>query len=342
MTINVGLVTSDALIFGCDSVGSATRKLIDPFKAGFALAGNNRPMQDKDGNLLVAVKPENFEDVVWDVLPGIRKMFQIHDCGNGTVVAATTAGLAKLCGRTIGSLADEYAARASSRSQPFVNVSAVANDFMRFMSRKYEEHHRETKVPRQYWDDLYFLVGGIGRDDDMGSLYRIMVKDRVVDGQFEAGTHGIAWAGQAESVERIIRGYDSRLRYSIESKLRQVLDSHHTKVNERVVEIIEKILDHLEADIPDDLDVQLPGQPSADLSWEASTLDIDYANLPLQYAVDFVSFLVMTQAGPQRFSRGIATVGGRTHVGVIEKGRPFRMLDEQTIELRHTGFSDEF
>ena len=44
MTVNVGLITSDALVFGCDSVASMTEPLLDPF--GLLEV-------DQDGNLIM-------------------------------------------------------------------------------------------------------------------------------------------------------------------------------------------------------------------------------------------------------------------------------------------------
>jgi hypothetical protein len=47
-----------------------------------------------------------------------------------------------------------------------------------------------------------------------------------------------------------------------------------------------------------------------------------------------LSYLVGLQSGKSKFATGVATVGGRTHIGVITKREGFRMLDEP--ELRHT------
>jgi hypothetical protein len=62
-------------------------------------------------------------------------------------------------------------------------------------------------------------------------------------------------------------------------------------------------------------------------------LNIQFVNLPLQDAVDLAAFLVNLQSGRAKFGSGVATVGGRTHIGVITKQK-FVMLDEP--ELRHT------
>jgi hypothetical protein len=80
--------------------------------------------------------------------------------------------------------------------------------------------------------------------------------------------------------------------------------------------------------------------PPAD-SWNTFWVDIDYRNLPVQYAIDLASLLVNIQSGMQHFSTGIATVGGRTHVGVLQRNSPFRKLKEPKLAHAHTGYSHE-
>ena len=48
MTINVALVTHDAVILGCDSISSETKYLLDPSDAKRALDGDGQPI-DVDG-----------------------------------------------------------------------------------------------------------------------------------------------------------------------------------------------------------------------------------------------------------------------------------------------------
>ena len=54
--------------------------------------------------------------------------------------------------------------------------------------------------------------------------------------------------------------------------------------------------------------------------------------------MDLVAFLVNLQSGRAKFGSGVATVGGRTHVGVITKNR-FEMLEEPRLKHTNTGFT---
>jgi hypothetical protein len=47
------------------------------------------------------------------------------------------------------------------------------------------------------------------------------------------------------------------------------------------------------------------------------------------------------QAGKSRFARGVATVGGRTHIGVITKDKGYAQLNEPELAHHYTGFADD-
>lgn len=339
MTVNIGLVTSEALVLGCDSIATASRQFIDPFAGSVAVDSKGKPIKDKDGNLTVPLTKGSFVSVVTDVMPGVAKMFKIYD-QNDTYVAATTSGTAALNDRAIASHAADFLSHQRGLKRSFANVVAIAKAFLNHMNKVYEDHYARSKVKREYWDDLSFLVGGIGKNDDMPSLFRVDIKSGKVREEFAPGKHGVAWGGQSDSVERVIRGYDSWLKFQIESEIDVQFDRYRARMTDSLTDIVNNVLAALGASMPSGVPLSLPGPPSAKLGWEKATLDIRYGSLATQRAIDFVSFLVLLQAGPQRFSAGIATVGGRTHVGVVSS-EGFKMLNEPVLNHEHIGFSDD-
>lgn len=160
MTVNIGLVTSEALILGCDSIATASRQVIDPFAGNIALDASDKPLKDKDGNLTIPLNPEIFQTVVVDVMPGVAKMFKVYD-RNDTFVAATTAGMAALNDRAISAHAADFVSHQASLRNQFANVDAVTAAFAKHINRAYEQHYSASKVDRAYWGDLDFLVGGL-------------------------------------------------------------------------------------------------------------------------------------------------------------------------------------
>ena len=119
------------------------------------------------------------------------------------------------------------------------------------------------------------------------------------------------------------------------------MKTHSEKVNEYFTETINLILDKLKKAMPEGVDINVPGIDSLKLDWRKHGLSIPYANLPTQEAVNFVAFLVNLQSGRSRFARGVATVGGRTHIGLITKDQGFRVLNEPELIHRSTGFGDD-
>jgi hypothetical protein len=105
--------------------------------------------------------------------------------------------------------------------------------------------------------------------------------------------------------------------------------------------VVNQVLDKLSAQLPGGIDLNPPAVGDVTIDWNKYRLPIDYANFPIQDAINFVSFLVMLQAGRSRFAFGVPTVGGRTHIGVVTKEHGFKPLSEPDLVHRFTGFSDD-
>jgi len=341
MTINIALVTSDALVLGCDSIASTIGYMVDPFSLDQQKDAAGNLQKDAKGNPIVALEMSKLETVVTNAWGGVTKMFCLHK-GKCPVVAVT-AGLAKFKdGRTIKSLAEEFAENQAARAKPFVNVEAVANEFLRFFRRAYDRHYRGSTLPAQYREELNFLVGGYGRDDPFPSLYRVKIKHNSVEPDYVGGKTGLSWEGQSDSVERLIRGYDGNLRIGIESYVNKAFADHNQSMADALANIVNEILTKLGASMPDGVNTALPASAKLTLPWDDGKLPITYGSLPTHDAVRFVSFLVNLQSGRSKFAYGVATVGGRTHIGVVTKTQGFSALEEPQLKHLDKGFGDDF
>lgn len=343
MTVNIGLVTSDALVLGCDSVASTTGYYLDPMRCEFELDENGAATVDADGRFRIKFTFEDMRPVVTSAWGGVTKMFQIHP--DPSPVVAVTAGLAKLQDRSIASLADEFyrtrveAAATKSGKGRLINVEPICRAFLRFMRTKYQAHYKDSPLPEHLRQGPEFLIGGIGRDDSFPSLYRVSIQRNTVTCDFKGGATGVSWGGQSDAVERFIRGYDGSMRDQVESEVEAVLREHSEKTDTYIAELVNSILDKLKRKLPKGVQLKPPALGEVALDWDRFRVPIDYANLPLQEAVNFVSALVMSQASRARFAIGVATVGGRTHVGVITKAKGYRNLNEPELVHRFTGLS---
>lgn len=356
MTINVMLVTGDALILGCDSIASRGTYYIDPFELGLQADEAGATIVDGDGNYSVKFKFDQIEHIVTDAWGGVTKMFCL--CEDSCHVAAVTSGAAALNGRTISSLASEFreqrrratrlrtvkvrtATGTSTPPPPARTVEGVAKEFLTFMRAEYEEHYKDSPLPANLRDGPEFLIGGYGGSDKFPSSYRVRIKENDVRTDFANGEGGLSWNAQSDTVERIIRGYDRKLRSEIEDSFNAAIQGYQNEMNQAVLRILDDVLTKLNAKMPEGVDTALPSKVTFTPPWDRLKIGIPYSALPLQEAVNFVSYLIMMQAGKSRFAPGVATVGGRTHVGVITKDQGYRQLNEPELSHHYTGFSDD-
>jgi hypothetical protein len=340
MTINVALATSDALVLGCDSIASTTAYFLDPMAIPWRKDAKGEFVKGAGGKLVLDFDPRtDFQEVVTNAWGGVTKLFPIHPIPSPVV--AMTAGLAKLNNRPIASIAGDFFAAQEQKTKKLVKIDKICNAFLAFMREAYEKHYKDRNVPDVIKMAPSFLIGGYGRDDPFPSILRINVKENKVTPAFVGGRTGVSWNGQSDAVERFIRGYDDEARYDLRKKIEAGLQAHGDNLTKYFTERINAILDKLGATMPSEIVIKPPNAPAVSIGWDDYRLPLDYANLPLQEAVNFVSFLVMLQAGRARFALGVPTVGGRTHVGVVTREKGFVLLNEPELIHRHTGFGHD-
>lgn len=340
MTINVALVTSDAIVIGCDSIASSTRYYLDPL--AFAVRdANGNIARDANGKMSATYDFSDVENLVTDYWDGVTKMFQLHGETDkkGTHVAAITTGMAALNNQTMASIANKFLARTARRQKrPRVQVSVIVNEFLVFMRDEYLRHYRNSTFPQQLWEDAEFLVGGYGRDDNFPSLYKVSLKGNTATPVYVNGQVGVAWGGQADSVQRLLLGYDEPVKLRVEKLISDAIDGLHIGMSQATVRILTDTLAALNQQLPASVNTTLPAKPAIQVPWTDFQANIDFANIPTQDAVNFVSYLVYLQSGKSKFVRGVATVGGRIHIGVITKSKAFKMVNEPEITHENTGF----
>lgn len=328
MTINVGIVTAEALVLGCDSIASITEHLLDPFRQDVT--------ENADGSMRIDFDMDDLVPTVTGAWGGVTKMFELSQ---SPPVAAVTAGLAKLNGLNMSSLASEFAAtrhaQQATHSAP-VTVEDVATSFLRFMRTRYEQHYADSPLPEQFRDGPEFLIGGFGTADAFPSLYRVSVQEDSCHLEYGGGEGGVTWGGESDAVERLLRGYDEEIRFKVDALYTGTMRIYKAEVIQAATQLLNSFSAQ-PGDAMESLQTRLP-KPPVIFPWAAEKLEIRYADLPLQDAVDLVAFLVTLQSARAKFGSGVATVGGRTHVGVITKQR-FEMLEEPQLKHTHTGFT---
>lgn len=340
MTINIAIATYDAIVFGCDSLSSIVEQAILPFRYGdgiFARDAQGNELVDASGSKVVSLA--NVQPFVTNVFGGAQKMFLLYE-DDDTSVAAVTAGMATLSGVTIASIAARFRKKNTTDKAVFRTVLEVVQAFLTYTRAEWEKQFDFAQVPdeqRPYLPDVQFIVGGYGKDDETGKVFKLSVCNQSIEEQFTWPTRsGTCFAGQAEFVERLLVGVDQRLIHGVNFRVFTEMSAQASKLTALFAEQLKQV----GVEIPEGFRFDLPTE-FIDLPWNDCMANIDFANLPTQYAVDLVELLVNLQSGMQRFANGVATVGGRTHVGVLKRGEKFAMLNEPKLQHNHTGYSHD-
>ena len=343
MTINIALATHDGIILGCDSLSSSSETVVLPYGKGGSLlvqdeAGN--PIVDGEGKFTVKFSLYDTQQLATTVIGGVNKMFCVYE-DDDTCVAAVTAGMATLAAVTIAENARRFRRKLKDGGASYRTVADVATEFKTYMHDLWRSDFDKAGLPDiKFFPTVQFIVAGHGRDDDYGKVFRIDLSDDAPPAeQFTGGDHmGVCWGGVADYVERLLRGSDSALQYKVSKELAKAMK----RQREGTVADLSKALTDAGLVLPESLNVQVREEQLPTLPWGSVAADVDYGNLSTQYAVDFVELLVNIQSGMQRFARGIPVVGGRTHIGVLKRGERFEMLNEASLQHRHTGYANDF
>lgn len=341
MTINIALATYDSVVLGCDSLSSIVENVIFPFDHDYAKDGGGNYILDAEGNFLLPISMDKVTQVATTVFGGVSKMFCVHEEGNAgddVSVAAVTAGLAILGGVTIAEQVKRF--RRGQKGAQYRTAEAVVNAFYEHFKAEWDKQFAHVpEDQRAFLPTLQFIVAGYGPDDEHLKVFRIDVRDQSVDEQFTNGNHaGMCWGGMANYVERLTKGVDYSLVYTATRQVASAMADQR----ESVLKDVSDALAAAGIALPEGLEINVTEQAAPTLPWDSHAADIDFGNLSTQYAVELVELLVNTQSGMQRFARGIPTVGGRTHIGVLKRGEGFKPLNEPTLQHLHTGYSHDF
>lgn len=336
MTINIAVATYDAIILGCDSLSSVSEPVVR-FRGEFAKDAEGNEILDHMGQRVISAGM--IENVVATVFGGVNKMFLLYEDAE-TSVAAVTSGQATLCGVPIAEVAKRF--RRVAQGERLTSVSEVATRFLEFVREDWMRDTDFANVPaemRQYLPVLNFLVGGFGTDAVEGRVFDLQVSTGRSSDMFEQMPQrcGVCWSGQSNYVERLVNGHDQGMAFSINRRFVEDLAAQRESVLQQVVAALREA----GVEIPDGFELSVREDSPANLPWHLGFTAIDYPNLPVQYAIELAEMLVNTQSGMQHFSRGVPTVGGRTHIGVLRRGEPFRKLNEPKLEHRHTGYAND-
>jgi len=302
-------------------------------------------MFDAQGRLLLAYDESKLQPTPTNIMGGVQKMFILHeDPDSNNVecsVAATTSGLGTLNSIVIAEIAERFRRRCRTNPEGYASITDIVIGFLEFVRPQWESevgYNDVDPAARQTLDDLQFLIAGYGREDEYIKVMRVSVSANSITELFDAPPHcSAAWAGQADSIASLINGTNPTTRWAVNREFMSSLQAQR----ESVVDSVLTQLRDQGVVIPEPFEATIQEVVPAELPWLDGSPFFDWANLPVQSAVDLVSTLVNAESAVQKFAMGIPTVGGRTRIGLMRRGMPFAFLNEPEIIHQHVGYNHD-
>lgn len=333
MTTLVALATRDALVMGCDSLGTVTRELVDPFdliKQFFDPENEWKLKTDEQGKPILEKFDQIYkkaQTIPFNQMTHVTKIFSLDPLPMGVMIT----GIESIKNRTIKSLIGEFkkeelklGKKIPSRMGDYT-VKIIAKRLLDFISQYYNEQYAEWKS-KPY---LELMIGGYNKAGPFPSIFKILITDTKIEDTFpEDDPFGIVFGGQMQEIQRLVFGTDGLNKAKIAIRFAQLFEKYRLLLREFLGS----------KGISEEL-------PSADNfidelnpfdEWDLDGFDANWADFSEQNAIECVNFFVEIMAKSQQFSSRLPTVGGDIHIGLITKDKGFKFISRQ--EYVHEGY----
>ena len=212
MTTLVALASKDALVMGTDSLGTVTKRLLDPLdllecfdpKDDFKLKVDDqgKPLLNSFSTLL-----EQAQAVPYNQLSNVSKLFDLSPLPMGVMFTGTTS----IGNRTIGKLISKF-----KEAHPVFDVDAEPSNYAvrsvgTWLLQSLRQSYASTYPQPHERPELELIIGGYDNLSDLPSLYRIDVREDTIVEIFSSDSpFGVAFGGQKDWIQRIVFGTDGQ------------------------------------------------------------------------------------------------------------------------------------
>lgn len=330
MTTLVALATKDALVLGCDSLGTDTKRLLDPFDLGefFDRKRNFQLKEDKKGKPLL----KDFGDIYdksklipYTHMTYMTKLFSLDPLEMGIMIT----GIASIGDRTIKSLIEEFKSkeRAFSRKHAPSNytVRSIAAKFVNFISKYYEQQYPDEKRR----PPLEFILGGYDKRSRIPDIVRIKLPKKEIIETTRKHKFSIVFGGEMKEIQRIVHGTDIWNTLRISARHTELLRKYRVKINKYLRQ------KKVSIEVPDLSMEEIRELDMFSDGWDIDGFHANWSDFSEQNAIECVDFFINIMIKSQQFSYGMPTVGGPVHIALITKAEGFRFISKE--EYYHEG-----
>lgn len=324
MTTLVTLSTKDCIVFGCDSLGSSTKKLIDPFELAnfFDIENSTFDLKMDDSGQPVL---KNFSDIFskaksipFTHMTHMTKLFSLEPLE----MALMITGISSIGSRTIKSLIDEFKKKDiifKVKPKPKnYSVQTIAYKILDFIGDYYDNEFAGSQKP-----SLEFILGGYDKREELPTIFRIQFPDKKVVLECDKGYFGIVLGGQMREIQRIVFGTDDENRFNITIRHIEILRKYREKCNKFLKDNNSTI------EIPELVGADIEEFDMFKDNFQLSGFNTNWGDFSEQNAIECVNFLVNVMIKSQQFCIGMPTVGGDVHIALITKANGVKFISKE-------------
>lgn len=311
MTTLVALPTKDAVVMGCDSLGTVSRPMVDPrdlfgfFDSGGALKvdGGGAPKLKSLSQIVDLAASFPF-----DHMTDVDKIIELSPLKLGVMFT----GIASIGDRTVKSLLSDFISKDKAFKPDATNytVKSIAKRLLESMQSHYQSEFSTLQAP--FRPNLELVLAGYSKTGPHPAIAKINLKRNEVEMQ---DPFWPVFAGQSREIERIVYGLDFQSFVRIEERhaeLMKALAEQTARMNGGT-----KVPDLTKQQRVFTQDFRVPG------------ITANWGDFSEQNAIDCVGYFVRIMEGAQRFSARMPTVGGAIHVALVDRQKGFRFISRR-------------
>ena len=222
-----------------------------------------------------------------------HKVFNLH---KELPIVAMTTGMGHFGPASISNLAKDLRILLSSKDKPLDKSNYTIQQVVEIAQNFFRSKYEALSPPPSDRHSFEFWIGGYGSKGDWGEIWKLRIQDgSTLPLEQIATTENdeiVAWGGQAQAINRLLRGFDDNLK--------QILVSYG--LNEEVAQqLIEQLQKH-------------------------TVTPLVHSSMPIQDAINLAEFLVDMTKNYFTYLPGANIVGGATDIATVTKHEGFKWI----------------
>lgn len=263
------------------------------------------------------------EQVPYNQMPNVIKIFNLKPALIGLLVSGSSV----IGDKSIKNIIDEFLADGLVKKYLKGNytVKGTSERLFKFILEHYTKAYKKIFKPF-----IEIIVSGYSKRYWQPEVFRLVFGDEnKIEQEVARYEYKAIFGGQDDVIQRIVNGLDYSNFVKILNRSKEILNNYYI--------LLQKYLknNNINVEIPHP-DKFVEDLKFFDESFYVDGIVTDISNFSEQSSIDFVDFLVDVMTKAQQFSNKLPTVGGDTHIALINKSEGFKWISKE--EYKYKGY----